>query len=99
MSGWVSQYAADAMAQWAEDWDIGTEWKVEDSSKVVADRKKERDESDEDTDGGLSLFRTRFIVVMASILHKQVRSRRFATFMTNIRGYYLNLQQTFTQQH
>jgi hypothetical protein len=40
MSGWVSQGAADAMAQWAEDWDIGTEWKDEGRSKVVADGRR-----------------------------------------------------------
>lgn len=31
---WVSQGALDAMAQWAEDWDVGTGWKIDGGFKV-----------------------------------------------------------------
>lgn len=45
---WVSQGAVDAMAQWAEDWDIGTGWKIDGGFCVTAAGKEA--EVDNDTD-------------------------------------------------
>ncbi|QDS73379.1 hypothetical protein FKW77_007331 [Venturia effusa] len=38
---WVSQGAVDAMAQWAEDWDIGTGWKIDGGFCVTAAGKED----------------------------------------------------------
>lgn len=45
---WVSQGAVDAMAQWAEDWDIGTGWKINGGFCVTAAGKELEVETDAD---------------------------------------------------
>lgn len=45
---WVSQGAVDAMAQWAEDWDIGTGWKIDGGFCVTAAGKEGEVETDTD---------------------------------------------------
>ncbi|TLD37965.1 gb [Venturia nashicola] len=45
---WVSQGAVDAMAQWAEDWDIGTGWKIDGGFYVTAAGKESEVETDTD---------------------------------------------------
>ncbi|KAE9968978.1 hypothetical protein BLS_005560 [Venturia inaequalis] len=45
---WVSQGAVHAMAQWAEDWDIGTGWKIDGGFCVTAAGKEGEVELDAD---------------------------------------------------
>lgn len=49
---WVSQGAVDAMAQWAEGWDLGTGWKIEGEIKGIAAGKEDPDEPEEYTGAG-----------------------------------------------